>query len=197
MLLKRMRHSGMPIALVTASRNSNSVLTAAGVFDLFDAVVDGNDAERLHLPGKPDPAMFLEAAHRLAMSPTECVVVEDAVAGVAAARRGGFAVVVGVDRTGNRTRLLEAGADLVVPDLASVDPSSLIGRATADATSAPAWRGGASAESWPWVLTYHGFDPSQEGTREALCTLGDGYLGTRGAAPECRGDLVQPSMPTE
>lgn len=197
MLLKRMRHSGMPIALVTASRNSNSVLTAAGVFDLFDAVVDGNDAERLHLPGKPDPAMFLEAAHRLAMSPTECVVVEDAVAGVAAARRGGFAVVVGVDRTGNRTRLLEAGADLVVPDLASVDLSSLIGRATADATSAPPWRGGASAESGPWVLTYHGFDPSQEGTREALCTLGDGYLGTRGAAPECRGDLVQPSMPTE
>ena len=137
MLLKRMRDSGMPIALVTASRNSNSVLTAAGVFNLFDAVVDGNDAERLHLPGKPDPAMFLEAAHRLAMSPTECVVVEDAVAGVAAARRGGFAVVVGVDRTGNRTRLLEAGADLVVPDLASVDLSSLIGRATADATSAP------------------------------------------------------------
>ena len=81
--------------------------------------------------------MFLEAAHRLAMSPTECVVVEDAVAGVAAARRGRFAVVVGVDRTGNRTRLLEAGADLVVPDLASVDLSSLIGRATADATSAP------------------------------------------------------------
>ena len=48
------------------------------------------------------------------------------------------------------------------------------------------WRAGASAESGPWVLTYHGFDPAQEGTREALCTLSNGYLGTRGAAPEWR-----------
>ena len=189
-LLRRMRDRGMPLALVTASRNSGSVLTATGVFDLFDAVVDGNDAERLGLLGRPDPAMFLEAAHRLAVSPAECVVVEDSVAGVMAARRGGFAVVVGVDRTGNRTRLLQAGAHVVVADLASVNPSSLIGRATPVAVSSPPWRGGASAESGPWVLTYHGFDPSQEGTREALCTLGNGYLGTRGAAPECRADAV-------
>jgi Glycosyl hydrolase family 65, N-terminal domain len=55
---------------------------------------------------------------------------------------------------------------------------------------APPWRGGASAESAPWVLKYHGFDPSQEGNREALCTLANGYLGTRGAAPECRADHV-------
>jgi trehalose/maltose hydrolase-like predicted phosphorylase len=40
------------------------------------------------------------------------------------------------------------------------------------------------------VLKYHGFDPSQEGNREALCTLANGYLGTRGAAPECRADHV-------
>ena len=89
--------------------------------------------------------------------------------------------------------------DAVLPQLTDgearpFDPSDEYRRL---ATSAPAWRGGASAESGPWVLTYHGFDPSQEGTREALCTLGDGYLGTCGAAPECRGDLVQPSMPTE
>jgi beta-phosphoglucomutase family hydrolase len=189
-LLRRLRDHGMPLALVTASRNSGSVLTAAGVFDLFDAVVDGNDAERLGLLGRPDPAMFLEAARRLAVSPATCVVVEDSVAGVTAARKGGFAVVVGVDRTGNRTRLLRAGAHVVVADLGSVDPTSLIGRATSVTVPSPPWRGGASAEFGPWVLTYHGFDPSQEGTREALCTLGNGYLGTRGAAPECRADPV-------
>ena len=56
--------------------------------------------------------------------------------------------------------------------------------------SDPSWRGGASAEAEPWVLTYHGFDPAQEGTREALCTLANGFLGTRGAASECKADAV-------
>ncbi len=67
----------MRAALVTASRNSTSVLAAAGVLDLFDARVDGDDAEHLDLAGKPDPAMFLEAARRLAMPPGDAVVVED------------------------------------------------------------------------------------------------------------------------
>ena len=167
--------------MVTASRNSESVLQAAGVRELFDAVVDGNDVERLGLPGKPDPALYIEAAHRLGVPPAECLVAEDAVAGVQAARRGGFGLVIGVDRTGNRSRLTAAGAHTVVADLAGVDPA-LIGRFAHDASSEEPWRGGASAEGAPWLLTYHGFDPAQEGTREALCTLANGYLGTRGAA---------------
>ena len=117
------------------------------------------------------------------------MVVEDAVAGVGAARRGGFALVVGVDRAGNRTRLDGAGADIVVADLASVDLKRLSAPALMKALDTT-WRAGASAESGPWVLTYHGFDAAQEGTREALCTLANGYLGTRGAAPECRADQV-------
>lgn len=90
-LLRRLRSDGVRIALVTASRNSIAVLAAAGVLDLFDARVDGGDAERLGLAGKPDPAMFVEAARRLAVPRQEAVVVEDAIAGVQAARRAGSA----------------------------------------------------------------------------------------------------------
>ena len=189
-LLHRLRDDGLPIALVTASRSSSAVLSAAGVLDLFDAVVDGDDMERLAMLGKPDPAVLLEAAHRLAVPPAECLVVDDAVVGIQAAREGGFGLVIGVDRTGKGTSLAAAGADRVVADLGGFDLDALVGDAAGRIEPAPSWRAGASTEVSPWVLTYHGFDPKQEGIREALCTLANGYLGTRGAAAECRADAV-------
>jgi len=82
-----------------------------------DARVDGQTAQALHLEGKPDPALFLEAARRLGIDPCRSVVVEDALAGVEAGRRGGFAVVVGVDRSSRAEELFRAGADIVVGDL--------------------------------------------------------------------------------
>jgi trehalose-phosphatase len=97
------------------------VLRAAGYdLDLFDARVDGRDAARVGLPGKPDPAMFLEAVGRLRVEPKRAAVIEDALAGVEAGRRGGFGLVLGVDRTGHGEELLENGADVVVRDLAEV-----------------------------------------------------------------------------
>ncbi len=75
------------------------------------------DSRRLRLPGKPDPAIFLEAARRLGEPPGACAVVEDALAGVEAGVRGGFAFVLAVDRAGYRAELLAAGASLVVQDL--------------------------------------------------------------------------------
>ncbi|MGW5425267.1 HAD family hydrolase, partial [Streptomyces sp. NPDC003943] len=90
-------------------------------------IVDGADAARLGLPGKPDPALFLLAADRLGTAPGAAAVVEDALAGVEAGTRGGFALVVGVDRAGTATAALhEHGADLVVPDLADL-PAALGG----------------------------------------------------------------------
>ncbi len=74
----------------------------------------------LGLPGKPDPALFLEAARRLEVPARDAAVVEDALAGVEAGRRGGFGLVVGVDRTGSPARatdLRRSGADLVVADV--------------------------------------------------------------------------------
>lgn len=169
-LLDRLRAGGVPVALVTASRNADAVLAAAGLQGIFKVVVDGDRAAELGLAGKPDPAMFLRAARDLGVAPDRTAVVEDAVAGVQAARRGGFGLVVGVARAGQRAELEAAGAHLVVEDVAQLD----LGALRAD----------------PWTLVYEGFDPAHEGHREALTTLGNGYLGTRGAAPERAADGV-------
>ena len=115
--VRRLRESGLRTAVVSASRNMVAVLESAGMRDLFDAEVDGVEAERLGLAGKPDPALFLQAARRLGVAPARAAVVEDALAGVEAGRRGRFAVVVGVDRGGQAAALAERGADVVVADL--------------------------------------------------------------------------------
>ena len=96
------------------------VLDAAGIGDLFAVTVDGIDLDELGLPGKPDPAMFVEAARRLGVDPSSAAVVEDALAGVEAGTRGGIGFVVGVDRTGHADALRAAGADVVVSDLAEL-----------------------------------------------------------------------------
>ncbi|WP_432145725.1 HAD family hydrolase [Streptomyces sp. bgisy084] len=118
-LLEELRRQGVPCAAVSASRHATELLSAAGVRPLFAAVVDGNEANRLQLPGKPDPALFVEAARRLGVPPADTAVVEDALAGVEAGRRGGFGLVVGVDRTAgpySATALRRRGADVVVAD---------------------------------------------------------------------------------
>ena len=119
-LLTALRRAGFRTAIVSASRNCSMVLGRAGLTDFFDASVDGVIAADLGLPGKPDPAVYLEAAGRLRTSPERSVVVEDALAGVEAGRRGGFGLVVGVDRAGHGQELMEHGADVIVPDLAGV-----------------------------------------------------------------------------
>ena len=78
------------------------------------------ESARLGLPGKPAPAVFLEAVRRPGATPGRSVVVEDALAGVQAGRDGGFGLVVGVDRVGQADALREHGADVVVTDLSEV-----------------------------------------------------------------------------
>ncbi|GGI92185.1 hypothetical protein GCM10011581_31640 [Saccharopolyspora subtropica] len=119
-LVESLRRHDIHTAVISGSRNCALVLDRAGIADLFDVRVDGVLAEELHLPGKPDPAVFLEAARRLDTPPSRCVVVEDAQSGVHAARSGGFALVLGVARAGPPSRLLDAGADTVVATLADV-----------------------------------------------------------------------------
>ena len=122
-LLERLRQLHIPAAAVSASENCAAVLQAAGVTELFAARVDGTDALELALAGKPDPAIFHEAARRLDVEPSEAVVFEDAVAGVRAGRDGGFGLVVGIDRSSHPDELATGGADVVVSDLSefSVD----------------------------------------------------------------------------
>lgn len=123
-LVEELRDRGVATAVISSSKNCRRVLEAAGIEDLFDVRVDGEEMEELALPGKPDPAIFEEAAVRLDISRDRIAVVEDAIAGVEAARRGGFALVIGVDRTGHADELREAGADLVVRDLGELQPTS-------------------------------------------------------------------------
>jgi alpha,alpha-trehalase len=120
-MVRRVRAAGLRTGVVTASRHRAEVLSAAGIDDLFDVHVDGNDAATLQLAGKPDPAMFLEAARRLNVEPRNTVVIEDALAGVRAGRRGRFGRVIGVDRGGDAEAFASAGADTVVSDLTEID----------------------------------------------------------------------------
>ncbi|MFF0389912.1 HAD family hydrolase [Kitasatospora sp. NPDC004615] len=118
--LHRLRESGLPRAVVSSSANCRDVLKAAGIDGLFDVVVDGITAARDHLAGKPAPDTFLAAAKRLGVEPEHAAVFEDALAGVAAGRAGGFGTVVGVNRTGQAEALREHGADVVVDDLSEL-----------------------------------------------------------------------------
>lgn len=169
-LLQRLREAAVPIGLVTASRNAQQLLDAAGLSSSFDTVVDGQTAVARHLAGKPDPAMFIEAARRLGVAAARTAIVEDSVAGVRAGRKGDFGLVVGIDRGGQRAQLRAAGADLVLADVAELDLGV--------------------SRKLPWQLVYDGFDPTHEGHREALTALGNGYLVTRGARPEHHDDGI-------
>ncbi|MGH3524334.1 MAG: HAD-IA family hydrolase, partial [Mycobacterium sp.] len=98
-LVRQLQQAGVRTAVFSSSRNCAAVLAASGLSDLFGVRVDGLVADELGLAGKPDPAMLVEAANRLAARPGRSVVVADAEAGVTAGRNGGFALVIGVDRT--------------------------------------------------------------------------------------------------
>jgi len=114
------RDAGLRRAVVSSSANCRDVLAAAGIEDLFEVRIDGVVAERDHLRGKPAPDTFLAGARALALHPSQAAVFEDALAGVAAGRAGGFGFVVGVDRVGQAQALAEHGADVVVADLAEL-----------------------------------------------------------------------------
>ncbi len=119
-LIHQLRDAGIKVGLMSSSKNTAMVLDVTGITGLFEVRVDGVVAAEVGLPGKPDPAMYLETARRLGVGAARSVVVEDALSGVEAGRRGGFGLVIGVDRLGQAAALAEAGADVVVSDLAEV-----------------------------------------------------------------------------
>jgi beta-phosphoglucomutase family hydrolase len=114
------RSAGLKTAIVSSSANTEAVLKAGGVADLFDVRVDANVAKERGLHGKPAPDTFLEAARMLGVPPEHAAVYEDALAGVAAGHAGKFGLVVGVDRVGQADALRQHGADVVVKDLADL-----------------------------------------------------------------------------
>jgi len=115
--VKAVRDAGLRRAVVSSSANTQEVLAAARIEDLFEARIDGVVAEAQHLRGKPAPDAYLAGARALGLAPDACAVFEDALAGVQAGRAGQFGFVVGVDRVGQADELCEHGATVVVKDL--------------------------------------------------------------------------------
>jgi beta-phosphoglucomutase len=119
--LAALREAGWRLAAASSSRNASAMLAripwrGATLRDLFHADLCGRD-----VPGKPDPALFLAAAAELGLPPAACLVVEDAPAGIAAARRAGMATLA-IARADDAPALHEAGADRVVVSLAELTP---------------------------------------------------------------------------
>ena len=84
--LESCKSKGIKIALGSSSKNAPMILERLGITHLFDAIVDGNVVSK----SKPDPTVFLTAAEKLGLAPSDCIVFEDAISGVQAAKTGGF-----------------------------------------------------------------------------------------------------------
>jgi beta-phosphoglucomutase len=115
-LLQEIREAGLKNALGSASKNAGEVIERLGIRNLFDAISDGFSVERQ----KPAPDLFLHAAAQLGLTPAECVVIEDAAAGIEAAIAGGFrSVGLGPDERVGR-------ADIILSNLAGVRLNALL-----------------------------------------------------------------------
>ena len=103
------------IALGSSSKNAEMILKTLGIYDLFETIIDGTKTTR----SKPDPQVFQMAANELNLNPSECIVFEDAIKGIEAAKAGGF-YTIGI---GDSTTLKEA--DEVVTSLAEYKLESI------------------------------------------------------------------------
>lgn len=103
--VKRLKEMGIKTAVGSSSENASGILRHLGIYSLFDAVVDGEQIDN----GKPDPEVFLLAARKLLTPTSECLVIENTAAGVAAARQAGMKVIA-----------LEEAAKLKELDLPSI-----------------------------------------------------------------------------
>ncbi len=177
-LIKNLKKRGVRVAVASSSMNCQFILEKTGLDSLFEDIVGGIVSRELELKGKPEPDIFLVAADNIGVDPGSSILVEDAVSGVEAGRRGNFALVIGITRTGDPQALRASGADIVVNDMKELS-----------------WK---DIEHWfsrgleqdSWTLVYHGFEPGRERLRETLTTVGNGYFGTRGCFEANRADEV-------
>ena len=148
--------------------------------------MDGVIAERDHLASKPAPDVFVEAARMLGVDPARSVAVEDAMSGVQSAAAGGFALVVGVDRGVGADALRDAGAHVVVDDLAALVRHPIRPRVRLRFRGALRMMDRDRFPVDPWRLVETSFDLDDVGVTETLFAVGNGYLGLRGNHPEGR-----------
>lgn len=120
-MIKRWKKEGKKLAVISSSRNCEYIIESAGLTDMFEVRVDGETSKKENLKGKPEPDIFLRAAELLAVPPDEAIVIEDAILGVEAGKKGEFLLVVGVARDGEDHDLEKAGADIVVNKLTELE----------------------------------------------------------------------------
>lgn len=114
-LLHSLRAAGIKTALGSASKNAGTILERVGLSAWFDVIVDGNSVTA----SKPDPEVFLKGAAALHADPAHCIVFEDALAGIQAAKAGGMKAIGIGDKDVLHT------ADIVVESLAQIDLQGL------------------------------------------------------------------------
>ncbi|MFC1592566.1 trehalose-phosphatase [Candidatus Omnitrophota bacterium] len=119
--IKELKQAGVSIGAISSSKNCEYILKIAAIDDLFQTRVDGKVSVELGLKGKPEPDIFVTAAHNLGAVPARSIVVEDAISGVQAGRNGGFGLVIGLARKDNELALLDNGADVAMKDIAEIN----------------------------------------------------------------------------
>lgn len=183
--------AGLRLALASSSKNADAMLSqltlpnGRTLLSLFEADLCGADVPR----GKPDPAIFLSAADALGVPPRQCVVVEDAPAGVRAALAGEMKAI-GIARLGDEALLRAAGANVVVTSLDEVDVAALPG---GDLRSRPVVGGRRMYDALQptkdpgWFIRHDGYNVLSESVIESRFALSNGFLGMRAARSVSRG----------
>ncbi len=164
-ILEALKKGGIGIAVATVSRNAERVLSRLEILDELDVLVDGNSAAR----SKPAPDLFLYAAAQLGIPPCECLVIEDAPAGIEGAQAAGMRAVA----LGPRDRFHSTRPDLILPSLEGISYKALLLQLKEEQDNATSW-----------LVKETGFDPSRQNRFETIFTVGNGYLSTRGSLEE-------------
>ncbi len=172
-LIKKLKKEGVKVGIASSSKNTRLILKLAEIEHLFDSVVDGIVSEEEGLNGKPEPDIFVESARRIGVRPQQSIVFEDAISGVKAGKNGCFGLVVGVKRGNNPLK----PADIVVDSLSKLTLSKI-----------REWFS-SGIEKKGWYIDYYSYDPEGEPVREAMSTVGNGYMGTRGCHATAVDDL--------
>ncbi len=175
--IHELKDAGIPLGLATSSKNAERILELTGLIDLFQTRIDGVVSAELGLEGKPAPDIFQTACDRLGAEYDHSVIIEDANSGVQAGYQGHFGLVLGVARENNAEELEIHGADLVVNDLLEINLRDL-----------QSWFSEGKQKKG-WSIEYLLYNSIEEGTREALCAVGNGYFATRGAMEEIPANL--------
>lgn len=177
-LIKELKAAGVRIGVASSSKNCKPVLETANLMHYFETRIDGVVSAEIGLHGKPEPDIFTTACDRLGVEYHRAIVVEDAVSGVQAGKKGNFGLTIGVAREENVRELQMNGGDIVVEDLGELTMEDLDN-----------WfKTGIEEDSFH--LNYYDYDEEKERSREALLTVGNGYFGTRGAFEESEANEV-------